>query len=126
MHLQITAKPSRIDPLNQNAYSGLAWLFATASKDSLRDGKKAVEYALKAAYLTQWEDADTLDILAAAYAEAGNFAEAIKWENKALSFPEYEKSEGEAARERLQALSGRKTLSREVKAEAGCQRLDVS
>ena len=95
-------KAVEINPGIPGAYGALAWLLATSPKDSIRDGKRAVEYARKAAELAKWEDANTLDTLAAAYAEAGNFAEAIRWENKALSFQEYAKSDGDEARKRLQ------------------------
>ena len=101
-------KAIEINPLNADPYDALAWLLATAFKDPIRDGKKAVEYARKAAELTKGEDANTLDTLAAAYAEGGNFEDAIKWENKALSFPEFAKSSGDEARKRLQLYTERK------------------
>jgi Flp pilus assembly protein TadD len=101
-------KAIEIDPRYANAYNSLAWLLATASKDPIRDGKKAVEYARKAAELTKWEDARVLGTLAAAYAEAGNFDEAVKWEIKALSLPEYAKSSGAEARQHLLLYMERK------------------
>lgn len=97
-----------IDPRYMHAYGNLAWLLATASKETVRDGNKAVEYARKAAELTKSEDAKVFDTLAAAYAEAGNFDEAIKWENEALSSPDFAKSQGEEARKRLQLYTKRK------------------
>jgi hypothetical protein len=58
--------------------------------------------------LSHWQDPDALDTLAAAYAEIGNFEEAIKWQNKALEFPEYAKKEGENAHRRLRLYAERK------------------
>jgi hypothetical protein len=78
----------------------------------IRDGKKAVGYATKACELTNWEDPYALDALAAGCAEAGNFDEAIKWENKALSFPDFAKNDGDEASKRLQVYKGRKPYHR--------------
>jgi tetratricopeptide (TPR) repeat protein len=96
-------KSIAIDPNSADGYNALAWLLATASRDSIRDGKKALEFARKAAELTKWEDANALDTLAAAYAELGDFEEAIKWERKALSLPELAQSaDADRVRQRLQ------------------------
>jgi tetratricopeptide (TPR) repeat protein len=50
----------------------------------IRDGKQAVEYATKACELDGWEDATSLETLAAAYAESGDFTKAIEWQTKAM------------------------------------------
>jgi hypothetical protein len=62
----------------------LAWLLATAPKDNLRNGKRAVELAQRACELTKFKNARFLDTLAAAYAEAGDFARAVQWAQTAL------------------------------------------
>jgi tetratricopeptide (TPR) repeat protein len=97
-----------LEPRDPDGYNALAWLLATSNREAIRDGKKAVEYARKVAELTKWEDANVLDTLAVAYAEEGNFDEAIKWENKALSFPEFAKTSGDEARKHLQLYAERK------------------
>ena len=61
----------------------LAWLLATNPNAEIRDGTEAVRLATKAYELTDHSDIETLDVLAAAYAENGNFDKAVKHARKA-------------------------------------------
>ncbi len=97
-----------LEPTDVDGYGKLAWVLATTPRDSNRDGKKAVAYALKAAELSKWEEGGVLDTLAAAYAESGNFDEAIKWENKALSISGFARTSGDEARKRLLLYTARR------------------
>jgi tetratricopeptide (TPR) repeat protein len=67
-----------IQPNNGNAASNLAWVYATCPEDSIRDGPRAVELAERAMSLSGGKIPMVFRIAAAAYAEDGRFADAIK------------------------------------------------
>jgi RNA polymerase sigma factor (sigma-70 family) len=83
------------------AYNNLAWLLATCPQPAFRDGKKAVEYATKACELSQWSNINQIDTLAAAYAEAGDFENAVKWESQVLTTPNLASEDAAIAKDRL-------------------------
>ena len=62
----------------------LAWILATDADNAVRNPRRAVELARRAAELTQHNDPDVLDTLAAAYAANGQFDQAIRTAQQAL------------------------------------------
>ena len=71
------------EPESQIALNNLAWLLAAGPDDSLRDGTRAVELALKLNRVTQQNNPFYIRTLAAAYAEAGQFEKAIETAQRA-------------------------------------------
>ena len=72
------------DPEYPNLLNRCAWQLATCPDPKFRDGKRAVEMAMKANEKFGWKISEHVETLAAAYAENSQFDEAIKWEKKAL------------------------------------------
>jgi hypothetical protein len=62
----------------------LAWMLATDPHSEVRNGREAVRYGEKAASGSKWKDSTILDSLAAAYAESGQFDQAISAEQQAM------------------------------------------
>jgi tetratricopeptide (TPR) repeat protein len=77
-------KALELRPNFVQACNNLAWILATASDASLRNGPKAVELAQRANTLSGGQNSVILGTLAAAYAQAGQFGEAVKTIEKAL------------------------------------------
>ncbi|MGH7939605.1 MAG: tetratricopeptide repeat protein, partial [Limisphaerales bacterium] len=65
------------------ALNNLAWTLAAAADANLRDGREAVPLAEHACQLTHYKNAQSIGTLAAAYAEAGRFGDAIAAARKA-------------------------------------------
>jgi tetratricopeptide (TPR) repeat protein len=99
----IKARPAYVP-----ACDSLARLLATCPNDKVRDGKRAVEYATTACEQTHWKDPVCLDTLAAAYAEAGQFEEAVRYQTRALEAPALKDDFRTAAQQRLELYRQKK------------------
>jgi len=80
-------KALELDPRHLPAHVSLAWLLATCPEASLRDGGRAMDLAQQAVQLSKDGPPEVLDTLAAAYAEAGRFEEAVQTARQALDLP---------------------------------------
>ena len=75
---------ARISPHDPLARNNLAWLLATSFDASIRDGNRAIEIAKQTVQLSGGKDPNYLRTLAAAYAEIGQFSEAIATAEQAI------------------------------------------
>ena len=82
--ISIYEKALEIRPDDSGVLNNLAWVLATSPKDDLRDGKRAIKLATKAAEETDYKTGYILSTLAAAYAETGDFETARKWSAQAV------------------------------------------
>ena len=81
-------KALQIKPNYLEVQNNLAWVLAVAPQALLRNGRQAVELALQANQLAGGENPIILRTLAAAYAEAGQFPEAVETAQRALQLAE--------------------------------------
>ncbi len=95
----------RIDPQHKQAALQLAWYLSTLPDDSLRDAEEAVKLAERVSAKSGDRQPQSLDILAAAYAEAGRYDDAVKTATMAV---EIASSQGESALS--DQIQGRLTL----------------
>lgn len=86
------------------ALNNLSWTLATSPDDSLRNGAEAVRLGERACEVTHWQKTIYIGTLAAAYAEAGRFDDAIRTAEKARALA-LETGEIDLAEKNLQLLN---------------------
>ncbi len=73
------------DPEDPENYSKRAKFLLISDDDKIRDGKRALIDARRACSLTGWKDTNHLAVFAAAHAEIGNTAEAVKYQEMVVA-----------------------------------------
>jgi TonB family protein len=86
----------------------LAWFLATYPNDRLRNGTEAIAVAREACELSHWQRINCYDTLAAAYAEAGDFERAVKYEKQAVTGGSLVSKEREEFQKHLSLFEQRK------------------
>lgn len=83
--LKLLREGVRLEPRDVKSAAKLAWLLATLPDANLRDPTEAMAIADRAARQTRRKDFAVLDALAAGYAAAGRFDEAIATADEAMA-----------------------------------------
>ena len=99
-----------IQPDNPLFQIELAWILATAPQPALRDGALAVRLARQVSHASGGQDAIVLRTLAAAYAQTGQFSDAVQVAQRSLQLAESQSNEplaGELRREIALYQAGR-------------------
>ena len=89
-----------LERTNQVALNNLAWLLSVCPITSYRDGEEALIHAKKAVELSNSTNSLYLGTLAAAYAEAGNFPEAVRSQRQAIKVG-FDEEDAKRASDRL-------------------------
>src|SRR5256714_5632967 len=87
--MAVTLAPD--DPHSRN---NIAWILATSSDGSIRDGATALGFAQQAAALSGGKEPQFLRTLSAAYAETGRFTEAISAARQAVAIANMQGKQG--------------------------------
>jgi tetratricopeptide (TPR) repeat protein len=80
-------------PDNASLLNDIAWVLATSPHASLRNGEDAIELAQRAWKISGGGEPAILGTLAAAYAEAGRFPEAVETARKAIALAGQQKKQ---------------------------------
>jgi tetratricopeptide (TPR) repeat protein/membrane protease YdiL (CAAX protease family) len=86
-------KIAEVQPHDAQANNNAAWILSTNPDPGVRDAQVAIALAKKACQLSSWNNAQSLDTLAAAYANSGDFTQAVNWQQYALKVAAASRSE---------------------------------
>jgi tetratricopeptide (TPR) repeat protein len=81
-----------------------AWLQATCPDASFRNGQQAVKDAKAACSIMVWKDENTIDTLAEAYAEIGDFDSAVRYAQQALAVKDASPRDSKRIRRHLESF----------------------
>ncbi|MFI5456138.1 MAG: tetratricopeptide repeat protein [Isosphaerales bacterium] len=98
----------RFAPDSARALRERAWLLATCPDAKIRNSEQAVVSATRACELTGWNEPQCLRTLAAACAEAVDFAAAVNWQQKAIDLLLDKNPEKSECRRVLDRYKGKK------------------
>jgi tetratricopeptide (TPR) repeat protein len=105
---QASAKVRWSSAEDEGAMRLLGWFQSTCPDARFRKGAEAVKWAKRSCELTHWKDYGSMDGLAAAYAEYGDFEQAIKFELQALRVNQISKSDRLKMEKRLSGFKEHK------------------
>jgi tetratricopeptide (TPR) repeat protein len=88
--LQDSEKTVRLDPNDVGGHLHLALLLATCDDAKIRDGKKAINHGVWACGLSEWKYDQAIAVLAAAYAEAGDWENATRFQKTVIEMSKNE------------------------------------
>lgn len=110
-------KVLQLEPDNLEVLNHLARILATVEDKRIRNPDDAVKFAQRACELTKYEQPNLLDTLAAAYAAAGRFVDAIEMAEKAINLAETagKKQMAENIRGRLQLYKAGRPYHQKIK-----------
>jgi tetratricopeptide (TPR) repeat protein len=111
-------KAAQMSPRDYDALVSFAWFQATCPDDSLRNGKEALEKSKRACDLSRWQHSDAVDTLAAAYAEIGDFDNAVKYQTQAINMKGVYAFKRKRMQERLELYRQHKPYRKESKLTA--------
>ena len=87
-----------------------AWLQVTCPDATFRNGQQALKDAKAACSMLVWKDENTIDTLAAAYAEIGDFDAAVQYAQQALAVKDISPKDSKRIQRHIQLFQQHKPI----------------